>query len=226
MRVCVRLVLACSVGFAMLAIHGPAAAEQRAAAEPPAAAEEPMTKIRILVSDCEGCTIGLERALAFGTRVTPEKPRYYTAKGSGKVSGGKVVFTVPTAVTPGMSLTISAPWQGFTDYQTNVVLSGWDGDTSAPFIPGGEEVSKAEARKRKLGSSCWAGTTKSKATIRVSVAKIKVPGLGTTKRVTTPLAWASPTKRTITPYANESDGDTGMGELYKGTSGNQDAFYC
>ena len=186
-----------------------------------------MTKVRILVSDCEGCTIGLERARAAGARVTPAKPRYYTAKGNGKVSGGKVVFMVPTAVTPGMSLTISAPWEGFTDSATNVVLSGWDGDTSAPFIPGGEKVSTAQAKKRKLGSSCWAGTTKSKATIRVSVAKIKVPGMGTPKRVTTPLAWASPTKRTITPYANGSWGDDlGMGKLYRGTSGNQDAFYC
>ena len=95
---------------------------------------------------------------------------------------------VPTAMTPGMSLTISAPWEGFTDSATNVVLSGWDGDTSAPFIPGGETASTAQAKKRKLGLSCWAGTTKSTATMRVSVAKIQVPGVGTPKRVTTPLA--------------------------------------
>ncbi len=114
---------------------------------------------------------------------------------NGKVTGGKVVFTVPTAVTPGMSLTISAPWQGLFDNQMNVVLSGWNGDTSAPFIVGGDKVSTAQAKKRKLGSSCWAGTTKSKATIRISVAKIEYPGLGKPKRVTAPLSWASPTKK-------------------------------
>ena len=103
MKLCARLVLAFAVSFAMIGIHGPAAAEQQ------------MTKIRILVSDCEGCTIGVELALATGSIVTPAKPRYYTAKGTGKVAGGKGVFTVPTAVTSGMSLTISAPWQGLFD---------------------------------------------------------------------------------------------------------------
>jgi len=213
MKVCARLVLAFAVSFAMIGIPGPAAAEQQ------------MTKIRILVSDCEGCTIGLERALATGSIVTPAKPRFYTAKGTGKVSGGKVVFTVPTAVTPGMSLTIAAPWQGSFDNQMNVVLSGWNSDTSAPFIGGGDKVSTAQAKKRKLGSSCWAGTTKSKATIRISVAKIEYPGLGKPKRVTAPLSWASPTKKTITPYGNGSDGKD-MGKLFKGTSGNQEVFYC
>jgi hypothetical protein len=52
------------------------------------------------------------------------------------------------------------------------------------------------------------------ATIRVSVARVKVPGY--TGPATAALAWANPSVSTTGP----------LGSTEKGTLGNQDAYYC
>jgi hypothetical protein len=187
----------------------------------PSAANAPTPKtttLKIVVTGCEGCTIGWQRALASDTSVAPKRPRFLDGE-SKKVSGGQVTFTIPTKSTQGVSFTISAPWEGFTDYVTNIVL-GSDSLAGTNAAPVGTKMSTAQAKKRQEGSPCWNGTTKAKTVIYVSVAKIRVKD----PKATAPLAWASPTVSTILPGLN--GGDSPPVSLTRGTIGNQDAFYC
>jgi hypothetical protein len=104
-----------------------------------------------------------------------------------------------------MSFTISAPWEGNTGSVSNIVLGGG--------APGGR-VPVDEAKTRRQATACWAGTTRTKAVIQVSVARVTVEGCeGPTKAA---LAWASPTVPTIGPLDSTS----------KGGLGNQDAYFC
>lgn len=163
------------------------------------------TTVTLQVQGCDGCTIGIVRALSADGNVTPKKPRYWDG-GSATVVGGKVVFTVPTAYTPGISFTISAPWEGDTGAVSNIVL----GDGSAA----GKTLTTMQAKARKKATACWAGTSGPKATIRVSVAKATVQGYG--GPAVAALAWATPSVPTVGP----------LNSTYKGTLGNQDAYYC
>lgn len=185
-----------------------------------ATAAAPQTTIKIFVSGCEGCTIGWQRALASDTTVAPGKPNFLAGEQS-KVSGGQVTFTIPTKLTQGVSFTITAPWEGDLDYVTNIVL-GSDSLTGLSAAPAGTKVSTSQAKQRQEGSPCWQGTTKAKAVINVSVAKISAAGVD--GKAKAPLAWASPTVATILPGAN--GGDSSPVSLTNGTTGNQEAFYC
>lgn len=194
-----------------------------AATASPSAANAPTPKtttLKIVVTGCEGCTIGWQREIDRDGSVTPKRPRFLDGE-SKKVSGGQVTFTIPTKSTQGVSFTINAPWEGFTDYVTNIVL-GSDSLVGTNAAPVGTKVSTAQAKKRQEGSPCWNGTTKAKTVIYVSVAKIKVKGPA--RVVTAPLAWASPTVSTILPGLN--GGDSPPVSLTQGTTGNQDAFPC
>ena len=179
----------------------------------PALAAPATTRLTVYVSNCDGCTVGWQRALASDTTATP-KSKFKEGQ-QAKVSGGKVTFTVPTRLTQGMSFTISAPWEGNTGAAMNIVLGSGPGDAGA-------KVTSAQAKSRQIGSPCWAGTTKAKTSMRVSVAKVKVSGLSGS--VKAPLAWASPTVATITPGKNGAD--TAPVSLDRGTAANQEAFYC
>ncbi len=199
--------------FALVAVTGYPSA---------AAAAAPKTTIKIVVSGCEGCTIGWQRALASDTTVAPGKPKFLTGE-QRKVSGGQVTFTIPTKLTQGVSFTITAPWEAGLDYVTNIVL-GSDSLTGSSAAPAGTKVSTTQAKQRQEGSPCWQGTTKARAVIEVSVAKISVAGVPVGTKGKAPLAWASPTVSTILPGAN--GGDSPPVSLTNGTTGNQEAFYC
>lgn len=165
----------------------------------------PMTTITFTVTGCEGCTIGVQRALAPGSHVRPTRPAYWSGP-SGIVAGGKVQLRVPTARTSGMSFTINAPWQGEFGAVANVVLGAGG--------RGGAQVSERAARQRKRATACWAGTDASAADITVLVVPVTLEGYD--GPVDAPLAWASPAVATVGPLT----------DTYRGTLGNQDAFYC
>jgi len=178
------------------------AATSAPVARPAAAAR---TTVTLVVTGCDGCTIGVQRAIDANSTVTPHRPTYWNGRKT-KVSAGRATFSVPTAYTAGMSFTISAPWQGGAGFVANIVL----GDSSA----GGKQVTPGQAQHRKLATACWAGTASATATIHVLVTRVMVEGY--TKPEPTPLAWASPTVPTVGP----------LGETVSGTLGNQEAYYC
>lgn len=171
---------------------------------PPASASE-TTQVTLVVRGCEGCTVSMVRALSADGDVTPSRPRYWEG-GSGKVTNGRVSFSIPTGITSGVSFTISAPWEGNTGSVSNIVLG------AGP--EGGKGMTVNQAKGRKRATACWAGTGESEVTIRVSVARVKVGGYD--GPATAALAWASPTVPTTGP----------LDSTYKGRLGNQDAYYC
>ena len=164
------------------------------------------TTIRIRVTGCEGCTVAAQRALSSDSTVKPSSPTYWDGKGS-KVRGGVVTLRVPTRVTPGMSFTLTAPWQGNTGFVSNVVLGAGQG--------AGVSVSQSQALGTRAATACWAGTTRSTASMSFSVARVIVDGM--MGKALAPLAWASPTVATV----------GGLGRTFSGgILGNQEAYYC
>lgn len=170
----------------------------------PASAAD-MTEVTLIVPGCEGCTVGMVRALSADGNVQPSRPQYWEG-GTAKVTNDRVSFSIPKGITAGVSFTISAPWEGNTGSVSNIVLG------AGPV--GGKGLSALQAKSRKRATACWAGTSESAVTIRVSVARVKVGGYD--GPATAALAWASPTVPTTGP----------LNSTYKGRLGNQDAYYC
>jgi hypothetical protein len=162
------------------------------------------TTITITVRGCDGCTIGVQRALSGDTTIRPSAPTYWDGR-SAKVRGGRVTLSVPTSLTPGMSFTIRAPWEGNTNYVANIVLGSGQA---------GARVSEAEASRTRPATACWAGTAAASARFTVEVRPVDVEGIG--GRVTGIRAWASPQVATAGPLKSAPSG----------LLGNQDAFYC
>lgn len=163
------------------------------------------TEVTLVVRGCEGCTVGMVRALSTDGNVKPSRPQFWEG-GSAKVSNGRVAFSIPTDITSGVSFTISAPWEGNTGRVSNIILG--DG------AQGGQRLTATQAKDRRRATACWAGTSAAMVTIRVSVARVKVQGIG--GPATAALVWANPSVSTTGP----------LDSTEKGTLGNQDAYYC
>ena len=182
-------------------------ASQSAPASPTGtgSASATVTTITLQVSGCDGCSVGVVRALSSPSQAKPPTPDFWTGP-TGEVVNGIVTIQVPTAYTQGLSFSVAAPWEGNTGAQTNIVL----GDSSA----GGATVGPSEAKSRKEATACWAGTSAAEVVIPITVVKTILSGIG--GPATAALAWASPTVPTIGP----------LNQTVKGTLGNQDAYYC
>lgn len=169
----------------------------------------PMTTVTLVVKGCEGCTIGVQRGLNNepASTVKPRKPDHWDGPTT-TVKNGFASLTLPTAYTAGASFTVSAPWEGDTDGQTNIVLGG---RTAVNTF-----ISTARATHRTKATACWAGTTDNQAIIRVTVIRRNLAGEGN-KKVVFPIAWASPTVATVGPLS---------ATLGKGLLGNQDMYFC
>ena len=165
----------------------------------------PRTTVTLVVAGCDGCTVGMQRAINTNSTITPHRPTYWNGR-KAKVTAGRVTFSVPSAYTAGMTFTISTPWEGGTGFVANIVL----GDSTT----GGKPVSVTKAKSRKMATACWAGTSSATATIRVRVTRVTVEGYN--EPATAPLAWASPTVPTVGP----------LDKTFSGTMGNQEAYYC
>ncbi len=169
------------------------------------------TKIVFKVKHCNGCRIGVQRALESGTTVRPKRPGYWPKRErSVKVHHGRAVLHVPTRYTSGMSFTIDAPWAAdITNAVTNIVVG-------YPGVPANARVGKKHARHARHATACWAGTHRAKVVFHLRVAKVRGKVLGG-GHGQTPLAWTNPTKRTVPGTANRT---------WRGIIGNQDAYYC
>ena len=182
---------------------GSAVAAALSLATGPAHAASPTTTITLKVTGCEGCTIGVQRAITGGnpSKITPAKPTFWEGTPV-KVKSGVATLKVPTANTSGMSFTITAPWQT-ANFVSNIVLGS--------ARPAGSTVTSSQQAATTKATACWAGTAKTAVTIKVQVVKASLSGGATAAS-----AWATPTVATVGALADTT----------KGTLGNQEAYYC
>jgi hypothetical protein len=117
-------------------------------------------------------------------------------------------FDVRTSRTHGMSFVLRAPWEGDTGAVPNIVTryAGHAVDST---------VGRAAARRARRAEGCWAGTTVDDLRLDFHVARVRAKTLDG-HRTRIPLAYATRTMSSWKP----------MVKTYKGTIGNQDAFYC
>ena len=170
----------------------------------PARAAVAKTTITFEMPGCDGCTVGLmqarwDRHAEYGVRY------WHTAEKT--VADGVVTYTVPTKHTKGMSMVVTAPWEGHTGYVTTVAFR-YGGEQV------GDEVGFREARSKSRASACWAGTDADAVTIPLTVRKVWVEGVR--HRVRGSIAYAAVTQDWMVP----------MRQVWDGVMGSQDVNVC
>jgi hypothetical protein len=158
-----------------------------------------MTTIVLRVTTCAHCPVTLQQALDDGT--------YWTSR-THHVRAGRATFTVPTRRTRGMTLVLNPRWANVTDAVTNVV-------TRYAHTAPGQVISNEVAQHKKRATACWAGTTRSRIVMKVRVVTFSARALGggPGKAIR---AWFKPMTASTPP----------MSRTWRGTLGNQDAYYC
>lgn len=155
-----------------------------------AGAAPPTTTLTFKVPDCNGCELTLiqarwDRSAGSGVRVW-NGPHAVVRR-------GKATFTVPRSRTTGLSVAVSAPWDGQLAAVTTVAFRYAGHDV-------GDRVSFADARDERRAAACWAGTRRSRITIPLTVRKVRVEGVrgrtdGTIAYARTTRAWMQPMRR-------------------------------
>ena len=192
-------------GLAGTALATPTYAGSGPGGDPAAAgtAERPRTTLTIKAPDCNGCSIELQQGLwkpDGGARVW-DGPRR-------TVRHGSVTFSVPTRRTHGMSMLVRAPWEGALPAITTVVFRYGHEQP-------GDPVGLREARSKRRGSACWAGTTQEQVTIPLATHRVRVPG-NAQRWVPGTIAYTSVTQDWMRPVRR----------VWHGVMGSQDVNIC
>ncbi|HEX4473029.1 MAG TPA: hypothetical protein VH085_13745 [Nocardioides sp.] len=159
------------------------------------------TTVRIHVTGCDSCTVQLQHAVNGQLHV-------WTSRAQRVGSDHHAVFQVRTARTRGLSFLVTAPWEGNTGAVSNMVTRYAGQRVDA-------HVSRAAARRAGHAEGCWAGTTLDDVRLTFHVARVAARTLDG-HRTQIPLAYATHTMSSWKPSVS----------TFKGTIGNQDAFYC
>ena len=176
------------------------------AADTEARTVEPRTALTFTVDDCEGCEIQLTSALGTYAEADAGKVDFWNSR-TRTVEDGSVTFTIPTKRTWGMSVAITAPWEGHTGYRTTLAWR-YNGELQ------GDEVTLEEAVTKKKASACWEGVRSRKVTIPIVVEKVRV--MGVHKEVNGSIAFVPVTQSWLRP----------MREVWDGVLGSQDVNIC
>jgi hypothetical protein len=158
------------------------------------------TTLTLQIPNCEGCVIGLVSVMA------ADYEDLWQSKEK-KVKDGEVTFKVPVDRTDGLSIGVSAPWEGGVPAHTIVAMryKGYDV---------GDKVSYSDIKTAKKASGCWAGTTETEATLKVIVKKVTVQGnMG-------PVAGSIAFAKKTQPYLQP------MQPTFNGVLATQDVFGC
>jgi hypothetical protein len=167
-----------------------------------AAAQKPAkTRLHIHVTGCDRCSLQLQHAVNGKQTVWSSA---WQRIGSDHVAH----FKVRTTRTQGLSFAIRAPWQGNTGAVSNVVTR-----YAGQRVDAG--VSRAEARHGGRAEGCWAGTASPVMPLHFHVGRVPAQTLDG-QDTQLPLAYARHTMSSWKP----------MVKTFRGTIGNQDAFYC
>ena len=154
------------------------------------------TKVTFQAPGCDGCEVGVMNG-AF-------RPENIWGTKSKTVQSGAVTFRVPRPETRGLSMTVSAPWEGDTGYTTVVAFR-------YPGHDVGDAVSFADARSQDRGSACWGGTSHTDLTIPLTVRKVTVRGyFGPTDGT---IAYADVTQQWLKPMLPGRKGVLGAQDL-------------
>jgi hypothetical protein len=185
------------------AVLATAAQNDAHASAPPteARAGVPHTTLHVHVTGCDRCSVTLQHAVSGAPRVWTSKPQL--------VGGDHVAtFSVRSGRTHGMSFVLRAPWQGDTGAVPNMVTR-YRGQKVDGF------VSVDEARAGRYAEGCWAGTNVDDVRLDFAVTRLRARTL-TGAPTHIPLVYATHSMSSWKP----------MVRTYRGTIGNQDAFYC
>ena len=185
----------------------PAAA---AAAAPGALSDEraaaPRTKLTFTVDDCEGCELQLTSALGTIAQANAGEVDIWNSK-TRTVEDGSVTFDIPTKRTWGMSVSVRAPWEGYTGYRTTVAWR-YNGNLQ------GDTVTLEQAVTKKKASACWEGVRSREVSVPLVVEKVRVDGVK--KEVNGSIAFVPTTSSWLRP----------MREVLNGVLGSQDVDIC
>ena len=182
---------------ALLALAAPSSGE----ATPAQRQAAPRTSLTLVIRGCDRCTVQLQHAIQGGSEVWTSRLRRVG-------NDHQVTFHPRTALTAGLSFVLRAPWEGNTGAVPNIV-------TRYAGHRVGSVVHRYGARHARRAEGCWAGTRADTARLRFQVDRVRVRTLDGhwTKA---PLAYSRRTLPSWKPLVR----------TYKGTIGNQDAFYC
>jgi hypothetical protein len=165
------------------------------------AAQPAKTALHLHFTGCDHCSVQLQHAVT-------GKSDVWTSKAQRIGPDHSAVFRVRTSRTHGLSFVLRAPWAGGTDAVPNIVTryAGHDVDSA---------ISRDVARHARRAQGCWAGTGLKRVRLDFHVARVKATTVdGHPTQI--PLADATHTMSSWKPTV----------KAYRGTIGNQDAFYC
>jgi hypothetical protein len=159
------------------------------------------TTLHLHITGCDTCTVELQHAVSGAAHVWSSTPKKIGAD-------HRVAFSTRTSHTHGLSFVLHAPWEGDTGAVPNIVTryAGHAVDSS---------VTRRAARNGARAEGCWAGTRVDEVRLDFHVARVPAKTL-TGQDTHIPLAYATHTMASWKP----------MVKTFKGTIGNQDAFYC
>jgi hypothetical protein len=175
--------------------------DAHAAAGGSGASKPATTTLRLHFTGCDRCSVQLQHAVN-------GKLHVWTSKQQRSGSNHSATFQVRTSRTHGLSFVLRAPWQGNTGAVSNIVTryAGHDVDSA---------VSRHAARHAGKAQGCWAGTSLDDVRLDFHVSRVAAKTLdGQDTRI--PLVYATHTMSSWKPTV----------KTYRGTIGNQDAFYC
>ena len=159
------------------------------------------TTVHLHVTGCDRCSIRLQHAVN-------GKLTVWTSTKQRIGSDHRAVFHVRTSRTHGLSFVVRAPWQGNTGAVSNMVTR-YAGHAVDSY------VHRTGARRGDRAEGCWAGTNLDDVRLGFHVARVRAKTLDG-RPTHLPLAYATHTMSSWKP----------MVKTFKGTIGNQDAFYC
>lgn len=148
------------------------------AAQPDSAIEFD-TDLTLQIARCEGCVVTL-------LSNDGANPIYSSLPAA--VSGGSVTITLPSARTSGMSVRVAPPWVSSSAADINVV---WRYAGKAI----GDSIGLREARSKRRGSGCWAGTVNEAVTLMVKVRRVS------RSEQPSAIAWAPVTESFVPPMS-------------------------
>ena len=147
----------------------------------PANAATSRTAVTVRVTNCGGCQVTAASFKQIGGPVWTSKAH--------TVRDGRVTFYPPTARTSGLEFFVSDP-KAVNLGAVPVAVLRYAGKTA------GQAVTPRQARTGKNGFSCWAGTSRAKATLELTVDRYAATGLGGETGYSI-RAYADPTLRTV-----------------------------
>jgi hypothetical protein len=157
------------------------------------------TTLTLEMPGCDGCVVQLFQGRGAGS----DHPSAWISREK-RVEEGQVSWRIRSRHTPGMAITVRAPWEGDMGYVTTVAMR-YGGESV------GDHVSFREARSKHRAAACWEGTREDSVTLPVVVRKVRVQG--TRHRVPGSIAYLPETTSWLPPMFPARHGVLGLQDV-------------